>query len=59
VIVQVALNGKLIQRNVDLNLMGNSTEAGIPDSAGPQPIGLQDHLDPDEFRNIWVTIPRW
>jgi hypothetical protein len=57
VFVQVALNGKLVQKNVDLNPTGGATPAGIPDVAGPQPLGLQDHLDLVQFRNIWVTIP--
>ena len=59
VFVQVALNGKIVQRNVDLNPAGGFTQAGIPDAAGPQPLGLQDHLDLVEFRNIWATIPRY
>ncbi len=59
VFVRVALNGKLVQLNVDLNPAGGFTQAGIPDVAGPQPLGLQDHLDLVSFRNIWVTIPRY
>ncbi len=57
--VRVALNGKLVQLNVDLNPAGGFTQAGIPDVAGPQPLGLQDHLDLVSFRNIWATIPRY
>jgi hypothetical protein len=59
VMVRVALNGKLVQLNVDLNPPGGFTQAGIPDAPGPQPLGLQDHLDLVQFRNIWVTIPRY
>jgi AhpD family alkylhydroperoxidase len=46
----VALNGKLVQLNVALNPAGGFTQAGIPDVAGPQPLGLQDHLDLVSFR---------
>jgi hypothetical protein len=59
VYVRVALNGKLVQLNVDLNPAGGTTQAGIPDAAGPQPLGLQDHLDLVQFRNIWATIPKY
>lgn len=59
VFVQVALNGKLVQKNITLNPAGGSTQAGIPDVAGPQPLGLQDHLDLVRFRNIWATVPRY
>lgn len=56
--VRVALNKKLVQQNVALNPAAGFTEAGIPDVAGPQPIALQDHREPVDYRNIWVTIPR-
>jgi hypothetical protein len=56
--VRVALNKKLVQQNVTLNPAAGFTEAGIPDVAGPQPIALQDHREPVDYRNIWVTIPR-
>lgn len=56
--VRVALNKKLVQQNVSLNPAAGFTEAGIPDVAGPQPIALQDHREPVDYRNIWVTIPR-
>jgi 3-keto-disaccharide hydrolase len=59
VMVRVALNGKLVQLNVDLNPSGGFTQAGIPDAPGPQPLGLQDHLDLVQFRNIWATIPKY
>jgi len=55
--VQVTLNGKLVQMNVDLPLL--VTQAGINDLPGPQPVGLQDHLDLVSFRNIWATIPQY
>jgi hypothetical protein len=56
--VRVALNKKLVQQNVTLNPAAGFTEAGIPDVAGPQPIALQDHREPVDYRNIWATIPR-
>jgi hypothetical protein len=56
--VQVTLNGKVVQKNVVLNLAAGATQAGVAEAAGPQPLGLQDHLDPVRFRNIWATIPR-
>jgi hypothetical protein len=56
--VRVALNKKLVQQNVSLNPAAGFTEAGIPDVAGPQPVALQDHREPVDYRNIWVTIPR-
>jgi len=56
--VRVALNKKLVQQNVTLNPAAGFTEAGIPDVAGPQPLALQDHREPVDYRNIWVTIPR-
>lgn len=58
VFVRVALNKKLVQQNVSLNPAAGFTEAGIPDVAGPQPIALQDHREPVDYRNIWVTVPR-
>jgi Domain of Unknown Function (DUF1080) len=59
VYVRVALNGKLVQMNVDLNPPGGFTQAGLPDAAGPQSLGLQDHLDKVSFRNIWATVPQY
>jgi hypothetical protein len=59
VMVKVALNGKIVQLNIDLNPTGGTTQAGVPDAPGPQPLGLQDHLDLVQFRNIWVTIPKY
>lgn len=56
VFVRVALNGKIVQLNTDLNKL--MTEAGLPDLPGPQPLGLQDHLDTVSFRNIWVVVPQ-
>jgi hypothetical protein len=57
VYVQVALNGQIVQRNVDLNPPGGSTTSGIPDAPGPQPLALQDHGDLVSFRNVWVRTP--
>jgi Domain of Unknown Function (DUF1080) len=57
--VRVALNKKLVQQNVSLNPAAGFTEAGIPDVAGPQPIALQDHREPVDYRNVWVTVPRY
>jgi hypothetical protein len=59
VFVQVALNGQLVQQNVTLNPSAGFTEAGIPDVAGPQPVALQDHREPDDYRNIWAAVPRY
>jgi hypothetical protein len=58
--VQVALNGKLVQMNVPLNVGAlGYTQAGIADAPGPQPIALQDHRDLVRFRNVWATVPHY
>jgi hypothetical protein len=57
--IKCALNGQVVQNNVTLNPTGNFTQAGIPDAPGPQPLGLQDHLDLVSFRNVWVRVPQY
>ena len=57
--IKVALNGTVVQQNFVLTPAAGYTQAGIPDAPGPQPLGLQDHLDPVKFRNIWVTVPKY
>jgi len=54
--VLVTLNGKVVQRNVDLRV--SSTTAGQPDVEGPQPLMLQDHGNPVRFRNVWAKVPQ-
>ena len=57
VIVSATLNGKLVQKDVELTVP--STQSGQPDAPGPQPLMLQDHRNPDRFRNIWATLPTY
>jgi hypothetical protein len=57
--IKVALNGQIVQLNVELNPAAGYTPAGIPDAPGPQPLGLQDHLCYVSFRNIWVRVPQY
>jgi hypothetical protein len=57
--IQCALNGQIVQRNVVVNPAAGFTQAGIPDAPGPQPLGLQDHLDLVSFRNVWARIPQY
>jgi type 1 glutamine amidotransferase len=45
------LNGVRVQNDVEVP---NFTRSGNPESPGPGPIMLQDHLNPVQFRNIWV-----
>ena len=45
------LNGILIQNATEIL---HFTRSGIPEAPGPGPIMLQDHLNPVQFRNIWV-----
>lgn len=55
--VVVTLNGKVVQRNVELRVP--NTAEGEPDAAGPQPLMLQDHGNPVRFRHIWAKVPRY
>jgi hypothetical protein len=55
---KVALNGQIVQQNVDLDPAAGYTPAGIPDAPGPQPLGLQDHLCYVTFRNVWARVPQ-
>jgi hypothetical protein len=57
--IKCALNGQIVQLNVPLNPPGGFTPAGIPDAPGPQPLGLQDHLDYVSFRNVWARVPQY
>jgi hypothetical protein len=47
-------NGVLIQDHVKLS-KGATDPSAPPESADPQPIRLQDHGNPMQFRNIWVV----
>jgi hypothetical protein len=57
--VKCALNGQIVQENIDLDPAAGYTPAGIPDAPGPQPLGLQDHLCYVSFRNVWVRVPQY
>jgi len=59
VMVKSVLNGRVVQLNVDMDPAGGCTQDGIPDAPGPQPLGLQDHLDLVSFRNIWARVPQY
>ena len=39
--------------------MASAVISGVPDAPGPQPLGLQDHLNYVSFRNIWARIPQY
>lgn len=45
------LNGVQVQKDVEIP---NMTRSGKPEAPGDGPIMLQDHLNPVQFRNIWV-----
>ncbi len=50
------LNGILVQNDTEIP---HFTRSGIPEAPGPGPIMLQDHLNPVQFRNIWISpLPR-
>jgi hypothetical protein len=57
--LKCALNGQIVQLDTVLNPAAGYTPAGIPDAPGPQPLGLQDHLDLVSFRNVWVRVPQY
>ena len=46
-------NGEPIHTNRELS---NKTGAGRPEGPQPLPIYLQDHGNPVQFRNIWLTL---
>ena len=46
-------NGEPIHRNRELS---NKTGAGKPEGPEPLPIYLQDHGNPVQFRNIWLSV---
>ena len=50
--ITVYQNGELIQDHTDIK---KPTPGGVPESADPGPIRLQDHGHPVEFRNIWIV----
>ena len=45
------LNGQWVQRDVALR---GSTGSGDPEGAEPGPLRLQEHMNPVQFRNVWV-----
>lgn len=57
VFVSATLNGMLVQRDVELDVL--STTAGEPDARGPQALMLQDHGNAVQFRNVWAKVPRY
>jgi hypothetical protein len=60
IMVKVALNGQIVQLNTDCSVTAaGCTPDGVPDAPGPQPLGLQDHLNYVSFRNIWARIPQY
>lgn len=50
--ITVIHNGVLIHNNVEIP---NKTGKGRPEGPEPEPILLQDHKDPVQFRNIWIV----
>ena len=46
-------NGEPIHRNRELR---NKTGAGKPEGPEPLPIYLQDHGNPVQFRNVWLSV---
>jgi hypothetical protein len=51
------LNGKLVQRNVEVNV--SFTTSGMPDAPGPQALMLQDHGNTVQYRTILGENPHF